>query len=148
MSEEMLVGFMAVYLVLSLISMGVGIIFYIARWKMFVKAGEAGWKAIIPLYGEYITFKICWEGKFFWIVFGLMFLYAVLLGIGVASFSTIAIIGAIIALIAAIVIIIMMLNRLSRVFGMGVGFTVGLVLLYNFFIMILGFGSAEYKRNE
>ena len=31
----------------------------IARWKMFQKAGEAGWKSIIPVYSTYISFKIC-----------------------------------------------------------------------------------------
>lgn len=30
----------------------------IAWWRMFIKAGEAGWKSIIPFYNTYISFKI------------------------------------------------------------------------------------------
>ena len=38
----------------------------IARWKMFQKAGEAGWKSIVPVYSTYISFKICWGTAPFW----------------------------------------------------------------------------------
>ena len=30
----------------------------IANWRIFTKAGEAGWKSIIPIYGDYISYKI------------------------------------------------------------------------------------------
>ena len=34
----------------------------IANWRIFTKAGEAGWKSIIPIYGDYISYKIAsWE---------------------------------------------------------------------------------------
>lgn len=29
----------------------------IANWRIFTKAGEAGWKSIIPIYGDYISYK-------------------------------------------------------------------------------------------
>ncbi|MBR4972373.1 MAG: hypothetical protein IKY59_05325, partial [Oscillospiraceae bacterium] len=34
--------------------------------KMFLKAGEAGWKAFIPYYKSFICFKISWATKIFW----------------------------------------------------------------------------------
>ena len=34
------------------------IIFFAAMWKIFTKAGEKGWKAIIPVYNMIILFKI------------------------------------------------------------------------------------------
>lgn len=40
-------------------------------WKMFEKAGEAGWKAIIPIYNMYIVYKLCWNTSLFWIWFGI-----------------------------------------------------------------------------
>ena len=36
------------------------IIFMIAAWNIFEKAGEAGWKAIIPIWNVYILYKITW----------------------------------------------------------------------------------------
>lgn len=46
-----------------------GIVWYllvvIGAWKMFEKAGEAGWKAIIPIYNMYIVFKFAWQTMYF-----------------------------------------------------------------------------------
>ena len=44
----------------------------IARWKIFTKAGEKGWKAIIPVYNEFVMYKISWKTMFFWIMFALV----------------------------------------------------------------------------
>ncbi|NZA37287.1 DUF5684 domain-containing protein [Eubacterium callanderi] len=38
-------------------------------------------------------------------------------------------------------------HKLSKAFGHGAGYTIGLLLLRPVFILILGFGSAEYKGN-
>ena len=40
------------------ISMGVSILMIIALWKIFTKAGEEGWKAIIPIYNIVVLLKI------------------------------------------------------------------------------------------
>jgi uncharacterized membrane protein YhaH (DUF805 family) len=87
-------------------------------WKVFTKAGEAGWKSIIPIWNVIVLLRIA--GRPWWWVF-LFF---------------IPIVGFIIAIIAW--------NDLSKSFGKGVGFTIGLILLYPIFIMILGFGGATY----
>ncbi len=42
----------------------------VAYWKIFEKAGEPGWKAIIPVYSDYILYKIAWGVKPFWILMG------------------------------------------------------------------------------
>ena len=34
------------------------ILFKIAQWRVFTKAGEKGWKALIPMYDFYIYLKI------------------------------------------------------------------------------------------
>ena len=44
-------------IVLSII---VAIVFVVGMWKMFVKAREAGWASIIPIYNIYVLFKITW----------------------------------------------------------------------------------------
>lgn len=43
-----------------------GILLIIAMWKIFEKAGEAGWKSIIPIYNVYIMYKIVGMKNWFW----------------------------------------------------------------------------------
>ena len=42
----------------NVISIGYYIVLVIASWFLFEKAGEAGWKSLIPLYNAYTEFKI------------------------------------------------------------------------------------------
>ncbi|MBQ7718258.1 MAG: hypothetical protein IJT38_03075 [Clostridia bacterium] len=119
----------------------------IARWKIFTKAGEKGWKAIIPVYNEFVMYKISWKTMFFWIMLALVVagsLVSSLAGTGQNANGVLLFI-AFVLLIAACVIEIIQLHNLSKAFGHGAGFTVGLVLLNPIFMLILAFGSSEYK---
>lgn len=119
----------------------------IARWKIFTKAGEKGWKAIIPVYNEFVMYKISWKTMFFWIMFALVVagsLVSSLAGTG-QNANGVLLFLAFVLLIAACVIEIIQLHNLSKAFGHGAGFTVGLVLLNPIFMLILAFGSSEYK---
>ena len=108
-------GVATAYLVIAII---VGILTIIATWKIFTKAGEKGWKSIIPIYNTYIFFKITWGNGWFFL----------LMLIPIVNF----------------VIYIVTLWKLAKVFDKGVGFFFGLVFLEPIFTLILGFGSAEY----
>lgn len=146
----------------------------IAFWKIFQKAGEKGWKAIIPFYNQYTEFKIFWTTKWFWITFivvaSLMMIGSV--AVGLAIFTAIdagieasilsdasrisallgaggALFGILIIMaggIFCIIIDIMLKNRISKSFGHGAGFTCGLVFLEPIFIMILAFNKDKYKK--
>lgn len=37
-----------------------------AIWKVFEKAGEEGWKAIVPFYGAYVNQRIIFGEKYAW----------------------------------------------------------------------------------
>ena len=116
------------------------IVLVIANWKIFTKAGEAGWKSIIPIYNGYILYKISWKTSVFWITVVLALIGGILNGIGNPVTSVIGVI----LNIVVIVIGIMQSYKLSKAFGHAVGFTVGLVLLPPIFTLILGVGSSEY----
>ncbi|MCH5210550.1 MAG: hypothetical protein J1F01_06245 [Oscillospiraceae bacterium] len=138
----------------SIVSLIIWVLTIIAEWKIFTKAGEKGWKAIIPIYSGYILFKIVWKTKWFWlglvgaVVFSI--LYSAALGLMIAS-STVAgvilMIISIILLIALIVLGIKLYVNLSKAYGHGAGFAVGLIFLNVIFILILGFGSSQYVGN-
>jgi hypothetical protein len=88
-------------------------------WKMFQKAGQPGWAAIVPIYNVYILHKVA-DRPGWWLL-----LYFIPL--------------------VNIVIYIIVLNDISENFGKGGGFTIGLFLLSFIFFPILGFGDATYK---
>lgn len=94
-------------------------VFYIAAmWRIFSKAGKAGWLAIIPIVNFFVLLNIAGRSAWWFILFL----------IPVVDF------------IAAIIV----LNDLSKSFGRGIGTTLGLIFFSEIFIPILGYGSAQY----
>jgi hypothetical protein len=108
-----------------LFALAVAAVVLIGMWKVFAKAGQPGWAALIPIYNIYVLLQIVGRPTW-WLAFLLL--------------SFIPGIGA----IAVWVVMIILYNDLSKSFGQGVGFTVGLVLLSPIFMPILGFGSSQY----
>lgn len=90
----------------------------VCMWRIFSKAGEAGWKSIIPIYNTYILVKIA-TGN------GLLFL---LLIVPFVNF----------------IFAIIVLHKLSKSFGHGGGFTCGLIFLSIIFVPILAFENNQY----
>lgn len=138
------------------------LIFYIltviAGWKIFEKAGEKGWKALIPIYNVYIMYKIVKMQKWFWITLLASFIFGMCCGFAgydpnLNNFENLSMGGAITVGVAAIVYAIIALYveitysiRTARAFGHGVGFAVGLILLPSIFWLIIGFGSSKYNK--
>jgi hypothetical protein len=91
----------------------------IGLWKVFEKADEAGWQAIIPIWNYIVILKIVGR-PLWWIV-----LYLIPF--------------------VDIVIHAIVCNDLSKSFRRGAGTTVGLFFLPWLFYIILGFGDAEYQ---
>lgn len=117
-----------------------------AQWKVFTKAGEAGWKAIIPIYNSYTIFKFSWKIPMFW----------VWLVVGTAMSTTYSLSGnqnmtllgiAGILAIVSIVLSLMSIWYVCKSFGKGVGFFLGYVFIPIIFVPMLGFGSAQYLGN-
>lgn len=123
----------------------VTILLIIANWKIFTKAGEKGWKSLIPLYNSYITFKIFWKSQMFWVVIAGTFfcsLLAALVGTETAFGVMFTFIGA----VFSAVVTLLLYYRMSKSFGHGIPFTLGLIFLPNIFTLILAFGKDKYKK--
>ena len=118
----------------------------IANWRIFKKAGEAGWKSIIPIYNNYILFKIAWKPLYFWLEIVIAVVVGVL-NVLAPQMENAALVISVVILIALVVFCIfniIFFNKLSKAFGHGAGFTLGLIFLNPIFILILGFGSSRY----
>lgn len=94
----------------------------VAMWKIFTKAGEAGWKSIIPIYNYIVLLQIV----------GLHPALVVLALIPFVNF------------IGAPVLSILIAIKLAKAFRKGTGFIIGLILVAPIFYLMLGFGNAEY----
>ena len=129
------------------------ILLIIAWWKLFTKAGEAGWKSIIPIYNIYVFCKII--GINFWIYclaipVVLSVLYTVIVG-NASDFNQLTTLGVIITFVYVgyyIFLDIYTAIKLGNAFKKGAGFKVGLVLLPNIFLLILAFGASKYAGKK
>ena len=43
------------------VALAIFVLLVVAYWKMFTKAGEKGWKSIIPIYNIYVAFRLAWK---------------------------------------------------------------------------------------
>jgi len=112
----------AIMMPVLIIGLIMAVLTIVGYWKIFSKAGEAGWASIIPFYNQYILSKI---------TFGNGWLFLLLL----------------IPVVNAIFMIVMM-YKLAKAFGHGVGYTIGLIFLPFIFLLIIAFGKSEYQGVE
>lgn len=103
--------------VVWVIDVVISILMIAAFWKIFSKANQPGWAAIIPIFNCIVWLKVAGR-PLWWIV--------------------------LVFICAPIVYIILCIDT-AKVFGKGVGFGVGAIFLPFIFFPILGFGSATYQ---
>ena len=109
-------------LLFVLIYIGFIVLMITSVWKVFTKANQPGWAAIVPIYNIIIMLEVAkkptwWVAMYF---------------IPIANF----------------IFMIMTLNGISKNFGKDEGFTVGMVFLGIVFWPILAFGNAQYVDNK
>lgn len=106
---------------LCLFELAIIVLVYAGWWKTFVKAGEPGWAAIVPIYNLMIMAKIA--GKEMW--WGLLCLIPCI----------------------GLIFFIMICIEFAKKFGKDAVFGVLLALFGFIFFPILGFGDAKYQSN-
>lgn len=108
------------YVVPGIVGGLVGLLTIIAMWRIFTKAGQPGWAAIIPIYNVYVLLKVAGRPGWWLILFIIPFVNIIF---GFILFVDVA-----------------------KSFGKGAAF--GIFLLGIFSVIgysILGFGSATYQ---
>lgn len=135
----------------------VWLLLIIANWKIFKKAGEAGWKSLIPIYNIYILFKISGVRAWFWYDIVVTIICAIVAGCAggieydanlqmVGNPSMVAILALIFSVVFNCIVTIYLYYRLAKAFKKGIGYMLGLIFFPNIFTLILGFGSAKYDK--
>ena len=135
-----------IYLVIALIWWLLQII---ANWRIFTKAGEAGWKSIIPVYSDYVSYRIAWQTSYFWLTFILGIVASCIQGFANPDGNNTMLLM-IVSLIRIVIAVISILYsfKLAKAFGRGTGFALGLIFLSPIFMLILGFGNDRYYGSD
>ena len=105
-----------------LIMLVFSLLIIVSMWVIFEKAGESGWKSLVPLYNMYIITEIA--GKPWW-----WFLLLLIPFVGM-------------------IIYLIVMVALAERFGRGVLYGLGLFFLPMFFMPMLAFGGAQYHGDE
>lgn len=102
-----------------LVMLVIAVFMLVVLWKVYAKADEPGWAAIVPFYNLYVLFKITFGNGWFFLL------------------SFIPFVGSVAQLVAYF--------KLAPAFGKGAGFGIGLIFLSPIFLAILAFGDADYE---
>lgn len=101
----------------------VAVVFIIASlWKVFAKAGQPGWAAIVPIYNLVVLCKVA-NRPVWWVV---------LMLVPVVNFFVLALLS----------------MDVAKAFGKGAGFGLGLWLFGFVFYPMLAFGKAQYQGGQ
>ena len=146
MDPEIVVGGLVVVAGIFAAIMALGVIRYLLKAigysKMYRKAGEAGWKAFIPVYNTYNNYKISWTGKMFFLSAALYILVTAL-----ANSTMLAAQLAVIAAGIALMVVTVKQNvKMAKLFGKGAGTGIALIFFPGITSLILGLGKAEFQK--
>jgi hypothetical protein len=101
----------------------------VAMWKLFVKAGQPGWAAIVPIYNLVVLLQVA--GMPLWWLAVLVLAFVPLVGF-----------------IAALAFNIMVGMNVGRKFGKSDAWGIVLNGIFGIGYLILGFGSAKYQGGK
>lgn len=144
---ELMLGAGMAGIVATLMLVGSIVWFFVAAIgyrKMFMKAGEAGWKAFIPYYKNFICFKFAWNTKMFWpFLVGMLLTQSGMADSGSLLLQLVALVFGIIAIVLGVKLDI----RVAKSFGKTALWGVALFFFPFVVSLILGYGNAEYIGN-
>lgn len=130
------VGIIIAVLALVLI---LSILMVVSLWKIFTKAGQPGWAAIIPFYGNYVLVQVARLPVYYFIIMVIPSLLAIV------KIKIPSPVDSFVGIITFIVYSFTMYN-VSKQFGKGVGYTLGMIFLPFIFYPMLAFGDSVYQE--
>lgn len=117
-----------------------------ACWRIFRKAGQRGWKSLVPVYSSFVRYQISWRPLWFWVSAALLI---VSFALGHYSGENVVLDGVAIVVGAAGWLVRMAAQwHLARAFGRGPLFSLGMILFPPLFNLILGLGGSEYQGSR
>lgn len=122
-----------IFLTIGLISLAFTIAEIVGKWLIFRKAKEDGWKAIIPIYNEYVMCKIVGVNPWWMVVIAVFFLLSLFASIFATLFSA-----------SLIYFNVLISLSLAKSFGKSEGFGILTFFFRPICELILAFNKNEY----
>jgi hypothetical protein len=131
-------GVAAVMIVVWIVALVAAVVGIVGLWKMFEKAGYAGWKSLVPILNVYIMFEISGNKKLFpvLLVSDILYLISMIWRTAIyaadpSSDSPLLLVLGVLGVICAVVMFIVYLKMLA---GLAVAFGQGMLW---FFLLLL-----------
>lgn len=122
------------YLVLSVILIAYFVISLVGNMFLVGASGEKKWLGLIPVINDYFIYKIYWSPKVF-----IVYILAVITRIlSTGSTNTTIVAICLISNIILLIIEIMLADHISKAFDKNVLWTLGLLIIFPVFAIILG----------
>ncbi len=145
-------GLAAIFVIVWIVIIAASLVSIVGLWKMFEKAGYAGWKSLIPILNVYIMYEISGNKKLFPVLIVSNIVYMVSMiwrSVIYASdpsasspfLTALAVLGVISAVVMFIVVL-KMLAGLAVAFGQGMLWFFLLLFFAPIAFVIMGFSSS------
>lgn len=106
-------------MVVWIFAMALTVVYVVAMWRIYSKAGRPGWACLVPFYGNYVLFDMCLGN-------GWLFLTCLVPFVN-------------------IYFLIKLYLAMAHKFGCSTAFGIGLLLVSPVFLLILAFGDYQYE---
>lgn len=121
------------------------LIYTLAEVFVFIKVGESWWKALIPIYGDFLLFRIAGKPFLYWVE--LIFTIPCVAFLAYSDSTPALLLPALLCAGVLLVIQLRFCLALSRSFGHESAFAAGLLFLPRIFLFILAFDDSVYLGN-
>ena len=158
--SSLLVSIILLFVGLFLILLGIGLLvfFYWGLWKLFTKAGQSGWKAIVPYYKDWVLMKDVCGLHWGWFVTGigvsvLSLIFSLFKSVLLPFLNYSSVVTVVFSVLAWLCWIVSLFVQVALVYNLSKKFnkSTGWVVLTMFFgvitIPLLGFSKKEEYQN-
>lgn len=139
----LIAGILMFMVVIIIISLVIAILKLIGTWKMLTKAGESGWKSLIPFYNQWTLCKVAGISPYWVLEIIVVSMINTVLN-GILGSNVISVILSLIVYANTIYFWVILSISLAKSFGKDTGFGVATVFFSFITYPMMGMGSATY----
>ena len=137
----------SVFSSLLIILIALIVLLTVAEWKILTKAGEKGWKSLIPFYNIFVSHHIVGMSHTWFIIEVIAWIIEFVLELIKMPEPVVLAVGIAVGIFTLVSELVHILKMCSC-FGKGTGFKIGMILIPELFMLIIAFGKSEYKKPD
>lgn len=144
---------LAIFAVVIIVAIALSIFYIICWWRIYEKAGQPGWAALIPFYNTVVMLRVggmnpWWTVAFYLPLFANFALRLAMIFSAPGLHLIMVLMVVLLLSLIPLVLWIILSHRISKAFGHDIGFTLGLIFLSFIFVPILAFNKDQWRKIE